>query len=369
MGSAVSILSACLNGQTTTTIRTDVGLGHSADSLVNAVGEETIKNWLPFVTTPNQIRHYALNKVLRPVTVPETLKGLYLEHGLLRTGIGALVTASRPGWNKNLHQPMSSFMPHFDRIVGAGSALTRTGNAGLGALLMLDALQPTGVSLLQTDPFALIPALGALALVNQSAVVQVLESGSLETLGTCFSLSGQPRVNRPAMKVKIITADKQVVRQHVPGGHIWVYPLGVGKEARVEVSVAGRGASIGGKGGVKVTAEGGSVGLIFDARGRPLPVGKDVAERAQQMPMWISEITGDEIRAIDPEWLKKPEAEGEVRDDRPEVKPKKRARPARRDQRGSKAQKPAKGAGEKLDQSDEIPEPEDMLSDLDDLRR
>jgi hypothetical protein len=234
---------------------------------------------------------------------------------------------------------------------------------------MIDALQPTGVAQLQTDPFALIPALGSLALVNQSAVVQILEGGNLDTLGTCFSLSGIPKANRPAMKVRIVTADKQVIKQHVQGGHIWVYPLGVGKEARVEVSVAGRGVNIGGKSKVKVTAEGGAVGLIFDARGRPIPFGMTVEERAQRMPLWISEITGDEIRAINPEWLKKPEAEGEIRDDRPEVipgkKPRKPAQAAGR-KPGTKSQKAAKA---KTSDDDLMPEPEDLLSDLTDLRR
>lgn len=371
VGSAVSILSAAVHGHVTTTIRTDIGLGHSADGLVQAVGEDTIKNGLPFVTAPNQVRHYALNKTLRPGTIPETLKGLYLEYSLLRAGVGALIHASRAGWSKNLNHTASVLMPRFERIIGAGSVFTRSGSAGLGAMLLIDALQPTGVTLLQTDPFALIPALGALALVNQSAVVQILEGGNLETLGTCFSLSGHPRANRPAMKIKIVTSDKQVIKQHVQGGHMWVYPLGVGKEARVEVSVAGRGVDIGGKGKVKVTAEGGTVGLIFDARGRPLPFGATVEERAQRMPLWISEMTGDEVKAINPDWLKKPEAEGEFRDDRPEATPGKKprkAQPAKADAGKRKpAAKPAKGGKGKAAE-DLMPEPDDLLDDLSDLR-
>jgi hypothetical protein len=152
------------------------------------------------------------------------------------------------------------------------------------------------------DMFGVIPALGSLAYSNPEAVVQVLEGSSLETLGTAFSISGSAPVNRPVMHVRIKTSDGQVIKHHVPGGHLWVYPLGIGKTATVDVS-AGRGLNIGGKGRVKVAVEGGTVGLIFDGRGRPLPLALDPQGRAAQIPMWISEMTGNPAITIDHDWL------------------------------------------------------------------
>jgi len=305
IGSAVGVMSAYVDGHVSTTIRTDIGLGHSADLLLGAAGEALIKQWLPFATTPNQIRHYVLNKTLVPGSIPETLKGLYLEYALLRGGIGELLKASRPMWKRQVHFNESELMPPLELVIGAGAGLTRSGTPGLSALLLLDAIQPTGVTRLQTDPYGVIAALGALALITPEAVVQVLDSSGLERLGTAFSVSGEPSANRPAMRVRIKTSDGQVIKHHVQGGHIWVYPLGVGKTASVEVS-AGRGLQIGGRGKVKLTAEGGSVGLIFDARGRALPLAADVRIRAGQIPMWISEITGDPLLPIDESWLVSP---------------------------------------------------------------
>ena len=302
IGSAVGILSAYFDKHVATTIRTDIGLGHSADTLLATVGEDTIKRWLPFVTSPNQLRHYALNKTLVPGSIPETIKGMFIEHAFLRAGIGALVEASRPTWSKQLNVPRNALTPHFHTIIGAGAGLTQTGTSAFGALLLLDALEATGVARLQMDMFGVIPALGSLAYSNPEAVVQVLEGSSLETLGTAFTISGSAPVNRPVMHVRIKTSDGQVIKHHVPGGHLWVYPLGIGKTATVDVS-AGRGLNIGGKGRVKITAEGGTVGLIFDGRGRPLPLALDPQGRAAQIPMWISEITGNPAIIIDNDWL------------------------------------------------------------------
>ncbi len=302
IGSAVGILSAYIDKRVTTSIRTDIGLGHSANSLLGVVGDANISRWLPFVSTTNQIRHYALNKALVPGSIPETIKGTFLEHAFLRAGIGELIEASRPIWSKQLGTSQNALTPQFNTIIGAGAGLTQTGSAAFGALLLLDALQATGVARIQLDEFGVVAALGSLAYTNPEAVVQVLESSGLETLGTVFSISGMPALNRPVMHVRIKTSDGQVIKHHVPGGHLWVYPLDIGKTATVDVS-AGRGLNIGGKGRVKVTAEGGTVGLIFDGRGRPLPLAINAQGRAAQIPMWIAEITGNPAIPIAADWL------------------------------------------------------------------
>jgi uncharacterized protein (TIGR01319 family) len=308
IGSAASTLSASLNGQAHTSIRTDIGLGHSAQQLLDRLGYDALRRWLPFNITDMEIQGYILNKTLRPATVPETLRELYLEHALLRAGIEALLKASRPAWTREVDVAVHAPMPPLELIVGAGAALTQTGHPAYNAMLVLDALQPVGVTQLRTDPFALIPALGALAHTHPEAVVQVLDSYSLERLGTAISVSGTAREGKLAMRIKITTEDGQVVKQDVQGGHLWVYTLPVGKSVRVEVS-AGRGLHIGGKGRVKLTVDGGTAGLIFDARGRPLPLAADARGRAAQLPLWVSQVTGDPVKEIDEAWLAAPKEE------------------------------------------------------------
>jgi uncharacterized protein (TIGR01319 family) len=79
-----------------TSIRTDIGMGHSAEGLLRAAGIESVRSWLPFVATDDEIKTYALNKTLRPYTIPETHRTLYLEHALLRAGLRAQLSTTRP---------------------------------------------------------------------------------------------------------------------------------------------------------------------------------------------------------------------------------------------------------------------------------
>jgi hypothetical protein len=360
IGSAVSTLSASLGGSVATSIRTDIGLGHSAAAMLNIIGTDAVKHWLPFNIASRDIQNYALNKTLRPGNIPETLKELYLEHGLLRAGVQSLLKASRPAWNELTRTKTRVTLPDFALMIGAGSSMARTGHPGYTALLMLDALQPTGVTQLQSDPFGLITTLGPLALVNPEAVVQILDGSNMEKLGAAISVSGVPRAGKTAMKVTIKLADGTRFRQTVEGGSLWVYPLPIGQKAQVSVS-AGRGLTIGGKGSIKANVEGGLVGIVFDARGRPLPLSDDVRVRALQLPLWVSQVTGDEPKTIDPSWLE------EVVEEREVVPVLGKGKKAPKAAKPPKEKKPARGKAQPADSDDDIPlpdEPEDSGQDV-----
>ncbi len=302
IGAATSTLAASVRGSTTSTIRTDVGVGQSAPALLRVVGLEAVRAWLPFTATDHEILDYVLNKATRPVQIPDSVRALFLEHALLRAALRLMLNVSRSGWNPHhltgTHRPL----PHFTRIIGAGGALTGVGRPGMAAMLLLDALQPTGVSRLELDPDALIPALGAVARFDPPAVVQLLDRRGLDLLGTCISLSGQPKADKPAAKVRLTLPGDEVVQATITGGQLWVYPLGLGVRARVEVKALGR-LSIGGKNGVRMDVVGGAAGLIIDARGRPLPLAADIKALAAQMTAWYAQATGDPIREIQTDWL------------------------------------------------------------------
>lgn len=317
MGSAVSTMSATLHKRTATTIRTDIGVGHSAASLLDAAGLDAVRAWLPFLATDNEIRAYALNKTLHPGMIPATQRELYLEHALLRAGMNALLMAARPTWTPTQAiDDLRAPLPHFQRIIGAGASLTATGRPALSAMLILDALQPTDVVKLELDANALIPALGALARIKPEAVVQVLDANGLENLCTAVSLSGIPRPGKPAAHVSVTTAGGENERYNVNGGELWVYPLPISVGATVRISAA-RGLSIGGRRQIKIDVEGGSAGLVVDARGRPLPLPATLKDLAVQIPAWYAQATGDTTFTVPAEWLVPPV----VVEEKPRAKP------------------------------------------------
>lgn len=346
VGSAVSTLSAAIGDRSTTTIRNDIGLGHSAGSLIEASGFARVQRWLPFVIDDNELLAFSLNKSLRPGTVPENLRELYLEHALMRAGAEMLVQTARPLWTDEANANPDASLPPFRVIIGAGAVFANTGRPGLSAMLLLDALQPQGMSELLLDGNALIPALGALARVQQAAFVQLLEAGGIIALGTCFSVSGQPRPGKPALRVRITLPDGEVVRQEVMGGTLWMYPLSLGVRALIDVRVVGRGITIGGKRKIRREVIGGTAGIIFDARGRPLPLALTAADRAGQMPTWYAQATGDEVRPINPEWL---EATARKKESSQDVMPprKERSKQRRGGEKDAKTEQRAKEAQER----------------------
>ncbi|HYO88321.1 MAG TPA: hypothetical protein VER79_06710, partial [Candidatus Limnocylindrales bacterium] len=117
-----------------------------------------------------------------------------------------------------------------------------------------------------------------------------------------ISLSGQPKPSKPAAKVRLMLPNGETERTTVMGGQLWVYPLGLGVRARVDVKALGR-LNIGGKGSVRLDVVGGAAGLIIDARGRPLPLAADIKALAAQMTTWYAQATGDPIHEIQTDWL------------------------------------------------------------------
>jgi len=303
-GSGTSIISAGFNKLVDTSINPNLGLGHSAKRLVEVVGEEAIANWLPYVPRPGEIVHYALNKSLRPATIPMNLRELYMEHAFLRAGIQTLMQIARPTWRG---VEARGALPDIGLVIGAGSALTHTGHPGFNTMLMLDAIQPEGITEIKADPHALIPALGALSSANPNAVVQLLDGKNLEHLGVVINVSGKPTPGKRAIKLKVRTEDGEEFDEEVMGNVIWALPLPATHSLEIEMQLS-RGLTIGGKSKLTVTLSGGSAGLIFDTRGRPLPLASTPQERAIQLPQWLHEITGNPLQEIPPRWLREDEA-------------------------------------------------------------
>ena len=181
--------------------------------------------------------------------------------------------------------------PPLRPIIGAGSVLANAPHSGIAALLMLDALQPEGVTELWLDPAGIIPALGALAYLKPAAVVQMLDAGDLISIGSAVCPTGKVRIGRGGMRVRVRLDSGQEERRRVVAGTIWTFPLPPGQTAEVEIRLS-RGLTLEGKSRLKLTLRGGAAGLIFDVRGRPLPLLSKAEARAQLYPRWQAGMRG-----------------------------------------------------------------------------
>jgi len=293
VGSAHSLLAAAVDGEAQYTLRAGLGVGHRLASALAAIGPELIRRWLPFAIADDALRDFAANKELRPSTIPGTAQELWLEQAFARELVRLLVEDARPGWRRD----DGPLLPPFNPIIGAGAALTETQHPGVSALLLLDALQPTGQVQLQLDPHSLIPALGVVAYLQPLMTVQAMDTGGLLDLGSAFCPKGRLRRGRTAMKIRIRQADGRVINRTVRSGEIWLAPVLPGVSAEVSLRLA-RGLSLEGKRRLKRRVTAGAAGILFDARGRPLALPRP-RDRRVHYAEWLAALTGQEEGAPD----------------------------------------------------------------------
>ncbi len=297
VGSATGTLATYADGDVKTSIRTDVGVGTSAPDLVNTLDIDDIRRWVPYGVARADVMNYAMNKRLRPPSVPLTRKHLYLEHALLRAGALDMLRNQRPDW--------ATEGGDIDVAIGSGSALCMTGNPGMTAMLLLDCLQPGGVTELYTDPNGMLTALGALAYVAPEAVVQLMGGDNLERIGTAFSITGTTNTRRTAAKYRIQYDDGTEEQGDIGGGQLRFFPLQSGKTAKVRVNARG-GLRFGDRRSINQEIEGGTAGIIIDTRGRPISAGLDLRQRMVLLTVWYGLATGAEHEELPPEDLEMP---------------------------------------------------------------
>ena len=309
MGSTSTVLVGVFKDEPSVSISSSKGLGHSADTLLRDVGQRAIANWLPFYPTQGEIRNYALNKSVRPATIPISVRDLYKEHAFLRAALRDMVAEARHLWNGVEKQ---GALPSVSTVLVGGGALAETGSAAYTMMLVADCIQPTGMTKVIADKHGLVPALGAIARVRPAAAVQLLEGGDLELMGTLINFDGQAKEGKTVAKLKlkdqqgqtVTDGEGQAVEPELNGGQLFLLPLPIGYQ--VEIRCKG-GSKIGGKGRIKINISSDTGMLLFDMRGRPFKPVSNVEERAVIMPQWIHEATDNPLIPIPDEWLTEPD--------------------------------------------------------------
>jgi hypothetical protein len=253
------------------------------------VSIESIVRWLPFEIEPTDVRDALHNKALRHRTLPQTRQDLLLEQAVAREILRLVVADLSPRWPIGPSRLHPDLPPKFHLIVGGGGVLANVPNYGQAALIMLDALQPVGVSGFALDKVGLAAPLGAVAMVNPSAAAQTMEQDALLNLGTVVAPVGVARQGEVALTFKIEYQDGRSLEVEVTYGSLEVIPLPSGQTASLELRPTRRfDVGLGTKGQAGTTrVEGGIIGIIIDARGRPLPTVQDPEEQREKTQRWL----------------------------------------------------------------------------------
>lgn len=286
LGSSSVTLVAATPRQRQLLVCSTLGMGAKLPNLLETVGPEEIVEWSPVELTSARLLSFLQEKALHPATVPMLEEELYLEQTLARHVVRAVRDQALEAWQWKRLPPTSL-------VVMRGSTLANAPRPGQSLLIMLDALQPTGIFSVAIDQHGVLPALGWLALHAPLVAVQTLEGGALVDLGWVVAADGQAEAGEPALRVTVESEGQGRLEIEVKSGELEVLPLAPGEEAVLTLEPA-RQFDIGfGRGrGKTVTAYGGAVGLVIDARGRPLSLPADTTARRSLVRQWLWDMGG-----------------------------------------------------------------------------
>jgi len=295
VGASATTVAAAFNGDLTVGVYPQFGLGHNIQSLFQHIPIKDITRWLVKDISEERLREYVYNKSFYPQSIPVSLEEIEIEHAITRGIIQHAVRDISKRFPKTRNSSGPELLPWLDPIIATGSVLTNAPTLAQTALILLDGLQPTGASFLVLDKNHLTAPLGVAASVSPMLTVQVLDSNAFEYLGTIISPVGKAKRGTPILQLKLTYQSGHETKMEVSNGSFEVLPLRPGQTADLQIQPlhkfdVGMGAP--GRGGILRRVMGGALGIIIDARGRPLKLAKDLKLRAELHKRWLSTLGG-----------------------------------------------------------------------------
>lgn len=240
-----------------------------------------VTQWLASEIPNDVVQDYLWQKSIEPERLPVTADELAMEHAFTRLVLrmGSLQTLSRwPGLS-------TAFEPY---LIG-GSVLAKAPHPAQSLMMVLDGLQPVGVTSVYLDQNGLAPALGAIAGVNSILPVQVMDSGVFLNLGTVICPISEARYGAPILTVRLEYEQGSQNMLEITQGTLTSLPLQPGQTARIHLD-AGKNVDIDPRGkrgaGSSFKIVGGICGAVIDARGRPLVLPADGGRRRDLLNKW-----------------------------------------------------------------------------------
>jgi hypothetical protein len=294
LGASNTTVASAFHGELQTRVFTDLGVGASLPGMVAETHLQQIMRWLPYDLSEDFVLDYLHNKPLFPSSLPASPEELAIEQAAARQVMRLAIGKSLPLFPRDAIYPLSGTVPWFDRILVSGSSITRAPRLEQSLLIILDAIQPVGISTVILDQNNLVNAVGASAEIDPILAVHLLESNSFINLGTLISPVGNMRMDGTVLRMQIVQEGERENVIEIRGGRITAIPLPIGRVADVFVQPL-QGVDIGlgpGRGGWVRRVVGGVFGLVVDARGRPVQVPTSLKLRQETLKSWHDALTG-----------------------------------------------------------------------------
>ncbi|GIV01536.1 MAG: hypothetical protein KatS3mg015_0366 [Fimbriimonadales bacterium] len=301
IGGATTDIFSVFQGIYNRTVSANLGMSYSICNVLKEAGVENIARWLPFEIDLFELRNRLRNKMIRPTTIPQTYEDLLIEQAVAREALrlalehhktlarGLVGVQQQRDIGQALDQEASGQtlvnMMDLDVVIGSGGVLSHAPDRRQSALMMIDAYQPEGITLLTVDSIFMMPHLGVLSEHLPGIAAQVFERDCLIRIGTLVAPVGTGKEGEPCLKVS------GGINETLTFGEIRLIPLGLGETVEVTLDPA-KGFDVGSGKGKRLTAtlEGGVGGVFLDCRGRPLAIPSDPAARREWVRRTLANV-------------------------------------------------------------------------------
>lgn len=288
------------------TVSANLGMSYSISNVCAETGMGNVLRWVHFDMDERELRNRVKNKMIRPTTIPQSKEALIFEQGVAREALRlAYIQHKEFATTLKGVQQQRTVGDTFSQEIGgqtivdnmklnllvaSGGVLSHAPRMHQTALLLIDAFEPEGFTRLAKDSIFMMPHLGVLAEVHSQAAVEVFERDCLIYLGTNIAAKGLGKPGKPCFEYEIRgeTLNESAMMQF---GALKLLPLGPGQSAKAIIE-PGRGFDCGAGPGKRIerTVYGGTVGLILDARGRPLQLPEDRATCQKTIAAWVNAV-------------------------------------------------------------------------------
>ena len=292
LGATATTVAAAFGGKLSLRVHRPLGVGAGIEGLLDPAQVAEIARWLPIALSDDDLLDYMHQKLAYPSSLPVTPE----EHAIEQTIARQALRMAIQGISGSLGEPVlpdgAGLTAPFEPILAAGAVLTQAPTQGQSMLMLLDALQPVGVTTLVLDQNHLTPALGLAAGVSPILPVQILELGAFLNLGTVISPICRADPGTPILRARLVFSEGNETSTEVKQGSLHVLPLARNQTGLLYLEPLnhtdlgfGRASR-----GVKIT--GGALGAVIDGRGRPIRLPADASERQEQLKKWLWALGG-----------------------------------------------------------------------------
>jgi len=282
-------------------------------SICNVLAESGLDNvlrWVPFDIDRKELTNRIGNKMIRPTTVPQSLEELFIEQSIAREalrlsfkqhkefavglkGIQKERTISDAFDQTTSGQSLVNMMD-LDLLVGSGGVLSHAPRRQQSAKMLIDSFMPEGITQLAVDSIFMMPQLGVLAHVDKKefgeearkAALEVFHKDCLIRLGTCITPVGRSKAGDVVMTAELEMPDGEKIEQQLVKDQI--IKINAPYEPISALLKPAKNMDIGAGAGeeVKTDIYGGTVGIIFDCRDRPINIPSDPEKRLESLRSW-----------------------------------------------------------------------------------